>query len=82
MPATGERQAAAGPSLTDMTLTTGFGAVVGTPEYVSPEQVSLNNLAIVPCSDVEALGVRPYEQLTGVTPVDRQSTALRTTVCG
>src|SRR5499427_6848919 len=64
---------AAGPSLTDKTLLTGFGAVVGTPEYMSPEQASLNNLDIDTRSDVYSLGVLLYELLTGTTPVDRKS---------
>ena len=64
---------AAGQSLTDRTLMTGFGAVVGTPEYMSPEQASLNNLDIDTRSDVYALGVLLYELLTGSTPVDRKS---------
>ena len=64
---------ATGPSLTDRTLMTGFGAVVGTPEYMSPEQASLNNLDIDTRSDVYALGVLLYELLTGTTPVDRKS---------
>ncbi len=64
---------AAGPALTDKTLITGFGAVVGTPEYMSPEQASLNNLDIDTRSDVYSLGVLLYELLTGTTPVDRKS---------
>ena len=64
---------AAGQTLTDKTLMTGFGAVVGTPEYMSPEQASLNNLDIDTRSDVYSLGVMLYELLTGTTPVDRKS---------
>ena len=64
---------ATGSSLTDQTLMTGFGAVVGTPEYMSPEQANLNNLDIDTRSDVYSLGVLLYELLTGSTPVDRKS---------
>jgi serine/threonine protein kinase/WD40 repeat protein len=64
---------AAGQSLTDRTLMTGFGAVVGTPEYMSPEQATLNNLDVDTRSDVYALGVLLYELLTGSTPIDRKS---------
>jgi WD40 repeat protein len=64
---------AAGQALTDKTLMTGFGALVGTPEYMSPEQASLNNLDIDTRSDVYSLGVMLYELLTGTTPVDRKS---------
>src|SRR5579862_4827561 len=64
---------AAGPALTDRTLMTGFGAVVGTPEYMSPEQANLNNLDVDTRSDVYSLGVLLYELLTGTTPVDRKS---------
>jgi serine/threonine protein kinase len=64
---------ATGPSLTDLSMMTGFGAVVGTPEYMSPEQASLNNLDVDTRSDVYSLGVLLYELLTGTTPVDRKS---------
>ena len=64
---------ATGQTLTDKTLMTGFGAVLGTPEYMSPEQASLNNLDIDTRSDVYSLGVLLYELLTGTTPVDRKS---------
>ena len=64
---------AAGQTLTEKTLMTGLGAVVGTAEYMSPEQASLNNLDIDTRSDVYSLGVLLYELLTGSTPVDRKS---------
>ena len=51
---------------------TGFGAIVGTPEYMSPEQAQLNQLDIDTRSDVYALGVLLYELLTGTTPIDRK----------
>jgi serine/threonine protein kinase/formylglycine-generating enzyme required for sulfatase activity len=64
---------AAGQSLTEQTLMTGFGQIVGTPEYMSPEQATLNNLDIDTRSDVYSLGVLLYELLTGTTPVDKKS---------
>ncbi|MEQ1827788.1 MAG: serine/threonine-protein kinase [Pirellula sp.] len=60
-------------SLDDTDMITGFGALVGTPEYMSPEQASLNNLDIDTRSDVYSLGVLLYELLSGHTPVDRKS---------
>jgi len=62
---------ATGQALTNKTLHTGFGAILGTPEYMSPEQATFNQLDIDTRSDVYALGVLLYELLTGTTPVDK-----------
>src|SRR5262249_48122535 len=55
---------AMGQRLTEQTLFTGFGAVVGTLEYMSPEQAELNNQDIDTRSDIYGLGVLLYELLT------------------
>jgi serine/threonine protein kinase len=63
---------ATGQKLTERTLFTGFGAVVGTLEYMSPEQAELNNQDIDTRSDIYSLGVLLYELLTGTTPLTRE----------
>src|SRR6476469_9062536 len=49
---------------------TEFGQVLGTMEYMSPEQSKLNQLDIDTRSDIYSLGVLLYELLSGSTPVE------------
>lgn len=56
--------------LNDNTLFTGMGQIVGTLEYLSPEQAEGNRADIDTRSDVYSLGVLLYELLSGTTPFE------------
>src|SRR5205807_10198097 len=58
--------------LTDRTMFTQFGQIVGTFEYMSPEQAEMSQLGIDTRSDIYSLGVMLYELLAGTTPLQRQ----------
>lgn len=58
--------------LTEKTLFTAHGQMIGSPQYMSPEQAEMTDLDVDTRSDIYSLGVVLYELLTGKTPLDQK----------
>jgi serine/threonine protein kinase len=58
--------------LTEKTIFTEFRQLIGTPEYMSPEQAGQSAEDVDTRTDVYAIGVLLYELLTGATPFDSE----------
>jgi serine/threonine protein kinase len=74
---------AVGQNLTDKTLFTGIAQMIGTPMYMSPQQVGMSDLDVDTRGDIYSLGVLLYELLTGTTPFakERFKTAAYDEIC-
>jgi len=62
--------------LTEDTMFTRAGAIIGTPEYMSPEQARSSEQDIDTRTDVYSLGIVFYELLAGAPPIELRKVAL------
>jgi eukaryotic-like serine/threonine-protein kinase len=67
---------ATGQKLAERTTFTQCGQLVGTLEYMSPEQATFNAPDIDTRSDIYALGVLLYKLLTGSTPFEKEGSTV------
>ena len=64
---------ALGPTLADATIYTQFRQFIGTPAYMSPEQMALSAVDVDTRSDVYSLGALLYELVSGSPPFDAEA---------